>query len=687
MIAFAVTVFLGAFLLFQVQPLLGRYILPWFGGGPSVWTSCMLFFQALLLVGYAYAHGVASWLRPSRQGAVHLVLLAVSLWAIPIDPDAALWRTADDVDPTGTILLLLLVTAGLPYVILSATSPLLQHWFHAAAPGKSVYRLYALSNAGSLLALLSYPFVVEPLFAVRRQADLWSAAYVVFVAVCAWCAWRVRRSPEAALAGIEEEASGKRAVDAKASASQMLGWLALSAVGSTMLLATTNQMSQEIAVVPFLWVLPLALYLLTFILCFESDRWYHRAAYGFALAGAAPAASVATAAGGLFPLEAQTLIFSAALFVGCMVCHGELARLRPAGEQATRFYLTVAAGGALGGVLVAVAAPRMFPDYWEFPLSLAACCLAALWGWIRIGEWRPGSGAAVLAPPPALLVALFAVGYTFGVQALEESVVTKRNFYGVLRVTEERDAGGAYRRLTHGKTEHGTQYLDPAKRRLATTYFGPGTGAALALENHPKRRRGEALSIGVVGLGAGTLAVYARPGDRLAFYEINPQVVATAREYFSYLDDAPVAVEILGGDARLRIEREMGADAPERFDILLVDAFTSGAIPVHLLTAEAGEIYARRLAEDGLLLFHITNRFLDLAPVLRGMAERLGMTALRVTSKGDDTRGTNDAVWMILTRDQEFVGDPVVRAGLDAEQPAETLHWTDDFAGLWQVLR
>ena len=678
MLAFALTIFLGAFLLFQVQPLLGRYILPWFGGAPSVWTSCMLFFQALLLGGYAYAHWVASRLKPSRQAVVHTVLLVVSLSALPIDPDSEVWRTAGEGDPTGTILLLLLVTAGLPYVILSATSPLLQHWFHAEFPGRSAYRLYALSNAGSLIALLSYPIVVEPLFTVETQAMMWSAGYALFAFVCAWCAWNLR--------GITSSPTEEE--EPAPTVPQGLRWLTLSAVGSTMLLAATNQMSQEIAVVPFLWVLPLALYLLTFILCFESDRWYRRRPYGFALAGAAPVACAVLASGGIFPLAIQTLIFSATLFIGCMICHGELALMRPPGEEATKFYLTVAAGGALGGLLVAVVAPRVFSDYWEFPLSLAACCLVALWSWLLAGQWRPQPGSAVLlAPPPALLVALFTVGYTLGSQALVESVETERSFYGVLRVTDLEDEAGPYRRLTHGKTEHGTQFLSDALRRTPTTYFGRRSGAALALERHPKRLGGEPLSIGVVGLGAGTLATYASAGDSLLFYEINPEVVHTSRKYFTYLDDAPVAVEVLGGDARIRMEQELLSGPAEPFDILLVDAFTSGAIPVHLLTAEAGEIYAQRITQDGLLLFHISNRFLDLASVVRGMAERLGMAALRVTSEGDEASGTNDAVWMILTRNQAFLEDAKVRAQADAEQPSRALTWTDNFAGLWQALR
>lgn len=682
MLSFAIPIFLGAFLLFLVQPLLGRYILPWFGGGPSVWTSCMLFFQALLLGGYAYAHLLSTRLKPSRQSQVHIALLALSLLALPLDPDGELWRNADEADPTGTILLLLLVTAGLPYVILSATSPLLQHWFHRSAPTQSPYRLYALSNAGSLLALLGYPFLIEPLLTVRRQADGWSLGYVVFAAACAWSAW--------SFWGIAADRVAETQAGETPSGGRVTSWLALATVGSTLLLATTNQMSQEVAVVPFLWILPLTLYLLSFILCFESDGWYRRPLFGFALAGAVPLACLASSpvTSGIFSLEAQIVVFSVTMFVGCMVCHGELASRRPSGEQATGFYLWVALGGALGGALVALVAPRVFPGYWEYPLSLAAACLLALGSWIRAVGWRADWTAprAFVAPPPALLIALFTVGYVFSTQAADDLRSAERNFYGVLRVDEEADSRGAYRRLTHGKTEHGTQYLDSQLAAIPTTYFGEGTGAALALEHHPLRQAGRPLRIGVIGLGAGTLASYAQPGDQLRFYEINPAVVRIAREDFRYLSDSSAVVDVVEGDARIRMERELDSDDPPLFDILIVDAFSSGAIPIHLLTGEAGEIYARLLTEDGLLLFHVSNRFLDLAPVLKGMADRLGMDSIRIESTGDSERSLNSATWMILTRNESFLGDSAVtsRAAAGGEK---ILDWTDDFAGLWHALR
>ena len=682
MILFAITVFLGAFLLFQVQPLLGRYILPWFGGGPSVWTSCMLFFQTLLLGGYAYAHWIASRLSARSQGRLHIGVLCLSLLALPIDPDAEVWSGVVFEDPTETILLLLLVTAGLPYLMLSATSPLVQRWFDLALPGRSAYRLYALSNAGSLLALLSYPLVVEPTLGVRTQGMVWSWAYGAFVLTCSACAWmatqRVEARPEAAPKPVAEVG--------KIAAPQWLLWLALSACGSTLLLATTNQMSQEIAVVPFLWILPLSLYLVSFILTFESDRWYRPKFYGYLLALAVPGACAAMAAGGLLPLEIQILLFSLALFAGCMSCHGELTRARPPASQATIFYLVIATGGAIGGVIVALIAPRIFPGYWEYPLALAACCLLTLISWVRVGAWTPSLRAdALMGPPPAILVALFTVGYAFSLQASEPSVALTRNFYGVLRVSEDEDANGRFRILTHGRTEHGTQYLDAKRRFQPTTYFGPHSGAALALQQNAKRRAAEPLHIGVVGLGAGTLAAYGKPGDDIRFYEINPEVVSVARKDFTYLSDSPANVEVVVGDARIRLESEVQEDLP-LFDVLIVDAFSSGAIPIHLLTAEAGEAYAQRLTESGELVFHITNRFLDLEPVLLGMAEHLGMSAVRVDSVDDPEIGESESAWMILTRDERFLAQPPVQA-VTRRATGEPLRWSDSFAGLWQALR
>ena len=677
MAAFAITVFLGALLIFQVQPILGRYILPWFGGGPGVWTTCLLFFQLLLLGGYAYAHWLATVLRPATQRIVHISLLGLSLLALPIAPNPEVWKRAIEGDPTWHILALLAVSAGLPYLTLSATAPLVQRWFHDLHPTRTAYRLYAVSNAGSLLALVSYPSIVEPLLRLDQQSLIWSLLYGLFALCCAYCAWQVRKVP--AVAPVDEAAPPQ-------TAARKLAWLTLSAIGSALLVATTNQMSQEIAVVPFLWILPLTIYLLTFILCFESESWYGRKPFSFLLAIAIPAAAIAMAGGGLLPIVLQIAIYCGALFIACMVCHGELYNLRPHAAEATSFYLWVAAGGALGGIFVAVIAPRIFSDYWEYAITLAASSIAAIVVWAVAG-WRPDATrpTAFLAPPPALLLSLVILAYALESSRDARTVMTMRNFYGVLRVSEEGEGRDRIRVLTHGRTEHGTQYLDPERALEPTTYFGSASGIELAFDLHPRRLTTEPLYVAIVGLGAGTMAAYGHDGDNFRFYELNPQVIDVARQDFTYLDDSAADIELVPGDARVRLEEEIANGEATRFDILAIDAFTSGAIPLHLLTAEAADVYGRRLKEDGILAFHITNRFLDLTPVVNGIAKRLGLKAIRISTPGSEP-GANAAVWMLLTKNQAFLDEPRVRQAVDVSSDPSSLAWTDDYAGLWQAL-
>lgn len=677
MAAFAITVFLGALLIFQVQPILGRYILPWFGGGPGVWTTCLLFFQLLLLGGYAYAHWLATSLRPATQRIVHVSLLGVSLLALPIAPNPNVWKRAIEGDPTWHILALLTVSAGLPYLTLSATAPLVQRWFHHLYPSRTAYRLYAVSNAGSLLALISYPSIVEPLMRLDQQNLTWSLLYGAFALCCAYCAWQIRKAPAAAP---QEEAAVPQ------TASKKLTWLALSAIGSALLVATTNQMSQEIAVVPFLWILPLTIYLLTFILCFESESWYSRKTFSFLLAVAIPAAAVAIAAGGLLPIVLQIAIYCGALFIACMVCHGELYNTRPDAAEATGFYLWVAAGGALGGIFVAVIAPRVFSDYWEYAISLACCAVAAIVVWAVAG-WRPDTTrpTAFLAPPPALLLSVVILAYAVASSHDPLTTSTMRNFYGVLRVSEEGEGRDRIRILTHGRTEHGTQFLDPQRALEPTTYFGSASGIELAFDLHPHRLEGQSLYVAIVGLGAGTMAAYGHGGDTFRFYELNPQVIDVARTDFTYLDDSRSDIELITGDARVRLEEEIAAGEAVRFDVLAIDAFTSGAIPLHLLTAEAADVYGARLKDDGILAFHITNRFLDLTPVVNGIAERLSLKAIRISTPGSEP-GANAAVWMLLTKNEAFLAEPRVRQAIDVSSNPSTLRWTDDYAGLWLTL-
>jgi hypothetical protein len=712
MARFLVTIFLSAWLLFQVQPLLGKYILPWFGGGPAVWTACMLFFQAVLLAGYGYAHCSSAWLTPRRQAVVHLAFLSASLLLLPIGPDPTLWKPAAAEQPTGNILVLLLANIGLPYLLLASTAPLVQRWFHVAYPARTPYPLYALSNAGSLLALLTYPVVVEPALALGNQLALWSWSYAAFVAVCVWCAIRFGWAATPAIASLESQAdsradsqSGPQAAFAgngirgekpqHPSVVTSLFWLALSMCGSVLLLATTNQMSQEIPVIPFLWVLPLAIYLTTFLMVFHSDRWYDRRWYAIAVGVLVPVACGVMVVGLAVNLWVHLVAGSLALFACCMACHGELARSKPHPAYLTLYYLLIATGGALGGVFVALLAPALFTTYAEYPLSLGFCCLLAAAGWYRGRAWTayPGRPYWVIAPLSGLGMGLLAALVTWTSDADPHVLARFRNFYGILRIQEQSDVNGAKRVLTHGRVTHGFQYLDPHKRRWPTTYFGPESGIGLAMRHHPRRalaaEAAQVLKVGVIGLGAGTIAAYLKPGDTLRFYELNPRVAWVAEQFFTFQKDAPAPIEVVLGDARVQLERELAAGQPRQYDLFAVDAFSSGAIPTHLLTRECAEVYRQHLQPGGLLLFHISNQAVDLVPVVRGLAEALGLDALLVETRPDESRGISRSTWMILTSNQAFLNQPEVLAAAASSDPSTgaALAWTDDFASLWGVLK
>jgi hypothetical protein len=686
---FPLTIFLSAFLLFQVQPIIGRYILPWFGGGPAVWTACMLFFQAVLLGGYAYAHFLSSSLSSSRaaslQARFHIALLAVSLAFLPLTPRADLWKPASGEDPTTRIILLLGATVGVPYLLLSATGPLLQRWFTVAQPGESPWRLYALSNLGSFLALLTYPFLVEPWLRLRTQGLIWSALYALFVALCAWTAWKFswKSGPQAASEPAPEPVKDSR----PPAIATILFWLALSACTSALLLGTTNQISQEIAVNPFLWVAPLSLYLLTFILTFESERWYQPTPFALAAGIFAPVACVVVGASIVVPLWGQLALYLAALFVACMLCHGELARARPAREHITAFYLTVAAGGALGGVFVALFAPRIFIEYSEYSIALGLACLLGFLGWLRSGalaQWT-SRNFAVRVPLMVMLIG----GITSLVATVTNSdqpgVQRWRNFYGILRVAERPDDNGPILQLTHGRIRHGFQYLREPQRHWATSYYGAHSGVGIAINalDRPNRQ------IAVIGLGTGTLAAWGRPGDTFRFYEINPDVEQVARTRFSYLKDSPARTEVIPGDGRLQLERELASGHSHDLDLIAVDAFSSDSIPLHLLTAECADVYRKRLAPGGVLLLHISNRALDLEPVVKGLAHYLAWDSAMFIAPKDEKTGESSSTWVLISSDPGFLEKPAVHN----EITGWTLHsqkpilWTDDFASLWPILR
>ncbi len=697
MVRYAITIFFGAFLLFQVQPLIGKYILPWFGGTPAVWTTCMLFFQWLLLAGYAYAHFVGDRLSPRRQAALHITLLVVSLAFLPIVPNAA-WRPLEAEFPIARILALLLFTIGVPYFLLSTTGPLLQRWFSGTSPDKSPYRLYALSNAGSLLALVTYPFVFEPALTLGDQARLWSVAYVVFAACCGWCAWQLAKQGESVekawrAAKIEAPSDGETSPQKL----PVFYWLALSATGSILLLATTNQMCQEVAVVPFLWILPLALYLLSFVICFDSPRWYWRSVFGPALAVGIIVSCLAMEAGPTIPLWQQIGAYALLVFAGCMTCHGELVRARPDPRHLTLFYLVIAIGGALGGMVVAVIAPALFKGYWEFHLALFATAVLALVGYSRDRQ-SVLYGTRPILVWLGLWAAVFVLAVYLGknIYAVEsDSLATARNFYGVLRVRNYTDDDvqppRVVRALVHGRIMHGQQFLEGQLRFRPTSYYGPDSGVGIAINEHPRRveahKTGPEFRIGVIGLGAGTLAAHAQSDESITFYEINPEVVTMANDWYTYLKDCPADKEIVLGDARTQMEQQLREDQLQKFDVLAVDAFSSDAIPMHLLTTEAFDIYRKHLRDDGLLVLHVSSHHVNLNPVVLGLAKHLGWEVVIIDGEENPERGENRSEWLIVTQNRAFLDLPVVQLSATPwPDDVKPIVWTDDFASLWQVL-
>jgi hypothetical protein len=783
MAAYALTIFTGAFLLFQVQPLIGKYILPWFGGGPGVWTTCMLFFQVLLLGGYAYAHFTSRWLKPRTQAIVHLVLLATALALLPITPSDS-WKPQGGGNPTLQILILLAVSLGLPYFVLSSTGPLIQQWFSRAKPGVSPYRLYALSNLGSLLALLSYPFFFETHFTRKFQAGLWAWGLVAYVICCGFCAVRLWKSevlrlksevqsPTSKVQGQESEVSDTQHATRNTPPSLMSDvpssppsslhrflWLLLPACASVLLLATTNKLCQDVAVIPFLWVVPLALYLLTFIICFDSPRWYARFPFTLALIAALGGLCWALFNASDLDLSKQVALYCGGLFICCMVCHGELYRLKPDPRYLTGFYLMIAAGGALGGLFVAVAAPLVFTDYFELHWGLFLCGLLFLlvcatdrstspsglapqplapnptWRWMgcvlplvgfggldRFLAWLPGQtkvmpkayftglriailAIIVLAVVPWIarrkfksfqhwrfvtcawlflgLIALSAVLWKQAQDSGSERVSRSRNFYGVLTVYEHEKADPLAHHflLQHGRITHGLQFVDPVQSTWPISYYGPDSGIGLGVAALPLGPR----RIGVVGLGTGTMAAFGRAGDYLRFYEINPQVQAVATSWFSYLPKCLGKVDVAPGDARLTLERE----PPQHFDLLVLDAFSSDAIPVHLLTKEAFDVYGRHLNTNGIIAVHISNHYLDLEPVVVNLARQFNYKLASIDyDDNEEEWWLYGSTWILLSHSEKLLNRPEIRNVASAVHTNSTKVplWTDDFASLFQILK
>ena len=671
MTLYAATIFLSAFLLFQVQPLIAKIILPWFGGSAAVWTTCMLFFQLLLLAGYGYSHAYVRLRIPARRH-IHIALLALAAAALPLAASAA-WKPEGGEDPTWRILGLLATSVGPPYFVLSTTGPLVQAWYARSHEGAAPYRLFALSNLGSMLALLSYPLAVEPLLTLGTQATVWSAGFVLFALACAMLAWRSKGAEAQHLAGAE---SGKPGLGLQAL------WAGLACCASVLLLAFTGHMTLNIAAIPFLWVLPLALYLLSFVLCFEASGWYRRWLF-LPLLGAGLAGVCVTLTRSNPSIWTLIPLYSATLFAACMVCHGELARSKPHPQHLTGFYLMLALGGAAGGVLVGLVAPNVFEDLYELPLGMLALSLLVIAALLRDrasllhGRWGIPAGIMLLALTVALAVALFR---TYSENSADTRV-TSRNFYGVLNVRDSGEGPDAMRALSHGTIIHGKQFLEPERRDWPTSYYGLRSGIGLALLD--ARGHGP-LRVGVVGLGAGTLAAYGRAGDVFRFYDINSGVVGLARSEFTFLKDSPAKVEVALGDARLSLEREL----PENFDVLALDAFSSDAIPVHLLTVEAFKTYLRHLKPEGVLAVHISNRYLDLVPVVQQAARHLSLELRQVENDDDDDAGVYRSDWMLVSASPAaFEGKELKEAADRIDAVPSVRLWTDDYSDLYRILK
>ena len=755
----AFTILVSAFLLFQVQPMISKMVLPWFGGSPAVWSTCMLFFQVLLLAGYAYSHWLAKFPRVGTQAAIHVVLLAAATFLLPVVPHES-WKPPDSSHPTTRILLLLGRNVGLPYFLLSSTGPLVQMWFSRACPGRSPYRLYSLSNVGSLGALLTYPFVFEPWLTTVSQGWMWSGAFVVFAVLCGGLAIAVARNKQT-IGEFELNliaASERRESTALPGLRDHLSWLGLAALGSTALLTVTNHLCEDVAVVPFMWVAPLSLYLVSFILCFESERWYSRRVFSVAAIAAIVVICVFVRFKELNHYWLNTRVdvwlrrweladsnghwndnilwqagaYLFALFCICMLCHGELVRRKPAPRQLTAFYLMTSAGGAAGGVLVALVCPRMFLTHFELNLTLlvsfalaasvwlmdslerlsapfagprvlgggvsralawlsdtlVACRLsrpreaaafASSWAWWR---WMQIGLTCVLLP--GVLGALLLVAKAQFESKDADEIATVRNFYGVLHVNTERAEDGSWegRELVNGRILHGFQYTDESLKRKATTYYTDRSGVGVAFNSllNERNRR-----VAVVGLGVGTMASYGERGDFFRFYEINPQVEAIARSHFSYLADSAAKTEVVLGDARLSMEHE----EPQHFDLIVLDAFSSDAIPVHLLTVEAFTTYLRHLQPDGVIAVHTSNRHLDLVPVVVGLAKHHTLQAVVVDNDAKSGWKEEGSHWMLVTRSEEFLIQPEVL--MAASPPTYTIPhvplWTDQYSNLFEILK
>jgi spermidine synthase len=692
MVKYAVAVFLSAFLLFQVQPIIARYILPWFGGASSVWTICLVFFQVFLLLGYLYAHLLSRVARPKVQAAIHcvLVLLAVVLF-LPIEPSQPAASLQGGADPQLDILLLLVFTVGLPYALISSSGPLFQSWFQSVFPTGQTYRLYALSNVGSLLGLISYPFVIEPFLTLKSQTGLWSAGFIAYLLVCLACLWSLRE-----VEGTSSATQQGPEVDSETRVSDILLWIALAATASVLLLATTNQITQDIASVPFLWILPLSLYLISFIICFDKPGWYQRRIWIPLLLVSVGVALVALLLGSTASFWYQVVAYTGILFVGCMVCHGELYRKKPHPNFLTKYYLTISFGGALGGFFVAMIAPQIFSGYWE--LEIAWVVMLVLAGLCIFDTVVIRSRVLDLTAQTGWILMCFVLSlmlYAHIENTKEDNTEQLRGFYGVLTVSEmvfdEKDPTAVrdIRLLKNGAIIHGSQMrLNDSPVFSATSYYGPESGVGVAIRHFPVAKK--ELTVGVLGMGAATIASLCQDCGDMTFFEIDPNVIAMEEKYFSYLADVRalgVSAEVVLGDGRIALQQRVAQAEPYQFDVLAVDAFSGDSIPVHLLTMEALLLYWQNLSPDGVLAMHVSNRHLDLTPIVVAFAKELDKKVFRVTNKDVDDQAIYSSDWILMTKNDTFLDAISLSDRCVPGQTPSLPLWTDQYSNILRILQ
>jgi hypothetical protein len=690
---YAINILLSAFLLFQVELMMGKFVLPRYGGGPSVWSTALLVFQVLLLCGYAYAAFVSWKFPPNQQARAHLGLIGICalltllqalFWHGPLFPRIS-WLSGGSEYPVLQISTLLLLGAGVPCILLSANSPLFQNWF-ASSSQASPYRLYAVSNLGSLLGLISYPFFVERKFTLTAQAWGWSGLFAL-VLICSAIGsfWRMREP-----VGAKPEPARKTRKKVSVPAHEpRLWWLVLAGCSCTMLLATTNMICQQVAPVPLLWVLPLGLYLLSFVICFDHPRWYRREIFFSLYVVLAYMALIALPQYNQIRTEQVVLILCAAMFVVCMICHGELARSKPPIEQLTSYYLTIAAGGALGSAFVALLAPVIFDRFWEFHVGLLVCGVLLTVGVLRDREsWvrRKSYGIPIVASVAILLGigAFYMIDKPLEQEAQAASAVLKRtrNFFGVKAIVQKPTAVG----LFHGRTLHGSQSLLPASRNLPLLYYSHPSGVGILLDQFPRSADHPNLRVGIIGMGTGTLAAYAQAGDYYRFYEIDPDVVqfsSGSNPYFTFVKSSPAKIDIVEGDARIRLQAEFSRGESHDFDVLVVDAFSGDSIPVHLLTRQAMELYLQRIrGPQSVIAFHLSNSSLDLRPLMDSLARTYRLASVEIHTPADV-----DPLWVLLSRDPATLRLPgLVADGKALQVSRQITPWTDDYSSLYQLL-